>query len=70
VTPTQFQSALDRVGLTQTGKRGADRFFAVGERTSRRWASGEYLIPPAVDYCLQMMIKYGVRPGDLNKEFR
>ena len=70
MTPAQFQSALDRVKLTQTGKRGADRFFKVGERTSRRWASGEYPIPRAVDYCLRMMIEKGVTPGELNKDFR
>jgi hypothetical protein len=67
MTPTQYATAIERLGLTQVG---AARFFGVGDRTSRRWISGEYDVPRAVAYCLNMMIKYNVKPSDLNSADR
>jgi hypothetical protein len=67
MTPTQYAAAIERLGLTQVG---AARFFGVGDRTSRRWISGEYEVPPAIAYCLILMIKHNVAPDDLDKDFR
>lgn len=66
MTPNQYRAAIAAVGLSQVA---AARFFGVGDRTSRRWALGEYPIPPAVDYTLRLMVKHKVKPGDLNKDF-
>ncbi len=64
MTANQYRAAIANLGLSQVG---AARFFEVGDRTSRRWISGEYPIPPAVDYCLRLMIKHNVKPSDLAK---
>jgi DNA-binding transcriptional regulator YiaG len=67
MTPTQYAAAIERLGLSQVA---AARFFGVGDRTCRRWISGEYEVPPAVTYCLSLMIRHDVKPGDLDKKFK
>jgi DNA-binding transcriptional regulator YiaG len=48
MTPDQYRSAIEKLGLSQIA---AARLLGVDARTSRRWASGERDIPsPAVRF--------------------
>lgn len=67
MTANQFKAALAKVGLSQLG---AARFFGLGDRTVRRLAAGEYLVPPAISYCLRLMIDCGRSPQDLDPKFK
>jgi hypothetical protein len=42
VTPAQYRAAIKLLGLSQVK---AGKFLGVNERTSRRWALGEYDVP-------------------------
>jgi len=42
MTPTQYRAAIKLLGLSQVK---AGKFLGVNERTSRRWALGEYDVP-------------------------
>lgn len=62
MTATQFRAALARLELSQLG---AARLFGVGERTPRRWASGEADVPPPVAILLRLMLAGKVRTVDV-----
>jgi DNA-binding transcriptional regulator YiaG len=48
MTPDQFRTAINKLGLSQVA---AARLFGVDEETSRQWANGERDIPaPAVRF--------------------
>lgn len=64
MTPTQYQAALDGLGLSQVG---AARLFGVDPRTSRRWALGEASVPPAVALALRLMAAHGVALDEAEK---
>jgi hypothetical protein len=66
VTPKQFKSGIDQIGLSQ---ERAGLFFGYSRRQGQRWANGEAPVPPAVEYALKLMLETGKRPGDLNKDF-
>jgi transcriptional regulator with XRE-family HTH domain len=57
---TEYRAALARLGLTQVG---AARIMGVGERTSRRYASGDQNIPPPVERLMRAYLD-GYRPPD------
>ena len=59
MTPSKFRELLQSVGLTQVG---AAKLFQVGERTVRRWASGEQDISRGVQIALCLMVKFKVTP--------
>lgn len=67
MTPNQYKAAIESLGLTQ---EGAGIFFGYSPRQGQRWATKEFPVPPAVEYCLRLMLKHGVKPADLNKDFR
>ncbi len=67
MTPTQFKTAIKQLGGLSQERAGL--FFGYSARHGQRWASGEYVVPPAVEYCIRLMLEHGVMPGDLNKEF-
>jgi hypothetical protein len=50
----EYRAALDKLGISQLA---AGRLFAVGARTSRRWALDEARIPAAVAMLLRLMVK-------------
>ena len=52
MTPTQLRAILDRLGLSQLG---AGRLLGTGERTPRRWASGESEVPSPVAIILRLL---------------
>lgn len=62
MTPTQYANAIERLGLSQ---RAAGRFLGVGERTSRRWISGESAVPESVAKLLRLMVKLKLDPEDV-----
>lgn len=61
MTPTEYRTAIARLGLSQVG---AARLFGVDPRTSRRWALGEQPIPRAVAMCLRMMVSHDVSAAE------
>jgi len=61
MTATQYQAAINELGLTQVG---AARFLKIGDRTSRRYVAGG-TIPYAVELLLNLMIARGITPQDL-----
>lgn len=67
MTPKQYKAAIEALGLSQ---ERAGVFFGCSPRQGQRWANKERAIPLAVVYCLQLMLKHGVKPGDLNKDFK
>jgi len=54
MTTEEYRAALDKLGISQ---QGVGRLFAVGARTSRRWALGEARIPMPVAILLRLMLK-------------
>lgn len=56
MTPDEYRTALEALGLTQTG--GA-RLLGVDARTSRRWACGERDVPPPAQRFLRYLIATG-----------
>lgn len=62
MTPKQFRSALDRLGLSQLG---AGRMFGTGERTPRRWISGDTPIPDTVAALLNLMLAGKITADDV-----
>lgn len=56
MTPDEYRTALDALGLSQAG--GA-RLLGVDERTSRRWACGERDIPPPAQRFLRFLMAIG-----------
>jgi len=61
MTPAQFKSAIDKVGLSQ---QQAGVWFGRSKRTGKRWASGEYEIPDYVARFLRYMARSKLTPDD------
>jgi len=64
MTPDRFRELLDRLGLSQLA---AAKLFHAGDRTVRRWASGDQDIPRAVQIALALMVKFKVPPAKAEK---
>lgn len=62
MTAKQYQDAITRLGLSQVG---AAKFLKIDPRTSRYYASGEYLVPHPISLLLRAMLKYKIQPKDL-----
>lgn len=62
MTPKQYQTAIDQLGLSQ---RGAGRFLGVDERTSRKWIAGDSRIPESVAKLLRLMVKLEIKPENV-----
>ena len=62
MTPTQFRTAIEKLGLSQvrTGE-----FLGMNPRTARAWALGESPIPESVAKLLRLMIKLDLKPEDV-----
>jgi hypothetical protein len=63
VTAKQFQSAIDRLGLSQVG---AAKLFGSDPRTARRWALGERTIPESVAILLRLMLAGKISAADID----
>lgn len=64
MTSDRFRDLLSRLSLTQAG---AAKLLQSGERTVRRWASGDQDIPRAVQIALALMVKHRVTPKQAEK---
>lgn len=62
MTAKQFQTALDRLGLSQVG---AARLVGADPRTARRWALGERSVPEPVAILLRLMLAGKVTSDDV-----
>jgi transcriptional regulator with XRE-family HTH domain len=62
MTPKQFRSALDRLGLSQLG---AARLFGADGRTARRWALGERAVPETVAILLRLLMTDRITADDI-----
>lgn len=54
MTHNQFRSAIKRLGLSQP--QAGRLLGAKGERTPRRWASGEIPVPAAAEAILRLLL--------------
>jgi DNA-binding transcriptional regulator YiaG len=62
MTPQEYKDTIKQLGLSQ---QGAARFLHVGDRTSRRWISGQSRIPYTVELLFDLMVICNVKPSDL-----
>lgn len=62
MTPKQYSSAIERLGLSQ---RAAGKFLKIGERQSRRWVAGDAKITESAAMLLRLMIRLGIDPEDV-----
>lgn len=63
MTAEQFQSAIDRLGLSQVG---AARLVGADPRTGRRWALDERAVPESVAILLRLMLAGKVTADDID----
>lgn len=64
MTPAQYRTAIDRLGLSQ---RGAARFLGIDERTSRRYASDYGEIPETISKFLRFLVAAKITPEEVEK---
>ena len=64
MTAKQYQSAIDRLGLSQVG---AARLVGADPRTGRRWALGERPVPQCVAILLLLMLAGKITVQDIEK---
>jgi transcriptional regulator with XRE-family HTH domain len=62
MTPTQYRTAIERLGLSQVR---AAAFLGISDRQSRRFALGEASIPPCIDKLLRLMVRLNLKPEDV-----
>jgi len=62
--PKEYREHLDALGMTITSAR---HMLKSGERTVRRFASGEAHIPFSVEALLRVMVKYKITPAEILK---
>jgi hypothetical protein len=62
VTPNQYRSSLEALGLSQLS---AAEFLGIGQRTSRSYALGESPVPEAVAKLLRLMVMLQIKPIDV-----
>ena len=62
MTSKQFNKALTLLGYTQVGFA---RQLEIGERSVRRWASGQWPVPVPIAMLLNLMLATKSNPEDL-----
>lgn len=67
VTPKQFQSAIDRLGLSQVG---AARLVGADPRTARKWAAGDNAVPECVAILLRLLLAGKITVADVEAHKR
>lgn len=63
MTAKQFQTAIDRLGLSQVG---AARLLGADPRTARRWALDERSVPEPVAILLRLMLAGKISAEDID----
>ena len=56
MTPEQFRTSRNNLGLSQRQLAEVWSMGANGERTIRRWEQGDTPVNPVAAYCIQMML--------------
>jgi hypothetical protein len=64
VTPKQFQAAIDRLGIPQTGWA---RLTERDPRTVRKWVAGTNRIPPEAAILLLLMLAGKITADDVER---
>ena len=64
MTAKQFQTAIDRLGLSQVG---AAKLLGADPRTARRWALGERSVPEPVAILLRLMLAGKITADDVSQ---
>lgn len=64
MTPRQFQSAIDRLGLSQVK---AAKLVEVDPRTARKWVQGVNRVPECVAILLRLMLAGKVTIEDIEE---
>jgi len=59
MTPRQYVHVIEQLGMSQAA---AGRFLGITGRTSRRYASGDSMIPAGYVLLLNAMLHHGDRP--------
>lgn len=62
MTPTQFQAAIDRLGLSQVA---AAKLVKANPRTARKWASGASGVPECVAILLRLLVAGKITVADI-----
>lgn len=62
MTPADFRSCLQRLGLSQTG---ASRVLGVSDRAVRQWIAGDRSVPEPVAKLLRLMDAGAVTPAQV-----
>lgn len=62
MTPTQFRTAIDKLGLSQ---ERAGLWLGVSARQGRRYALGEAPIPEGFAKLLRLMVRLKLNPEDV-----
>ena len=65
MTPERYAKVIEKLGLSQVK---AARFLGHDPRTSRRWISGDLVIPKAVGMLLELMIKTKSLSGEIMRD--
>jgi hypothetical protein len=63
MSPKQFQTAIDRLGIPQTGWA---RLTERDPRTVRKWVAGTNRIPPEAAILLRLMLAGKITADDVN----
>lgn len=64
MSPDEYQSILDKLELTQVGMAA---LLKLGDRTSRRYASGDAEIPTPTAKLLRLMVSGKISIGQVEK---
>jgi len=64
LTAKQFQTAINRLGLSQVG---VAKLLGADPRTARRWALGERSIPEPVAILLRLMLANKITADDIQE---
>jgi hypothetical protein len=59
MSPERYAQVIAKLGLSQVK---AAEFLGFDPRTSRRWISGELVVPKTVAMLLELMVKLKVTP--------
>lgn len=62
MTPTQFQTAIDRLGLSQVA---AAKLVKADPRTARKWVAGVNKVPECVAILLRLLLAGKVTVTDI-----
>ena len=64
MTPQRYAQLIEKLGLSQVK---AAEFLGYDPRTSRRWISGDLVIPKVVARLLELMVRTKVKPEQVEK---